>query len=300
MRTLLTIAALRIKSFTRNTLLMSVVGTVMFLMLHNAVHAQSSGRYADVNGLRMYYELHGEGSPLLLLHGGGSTIQTTFGRILPFFAGTHLVIAPEQQGHGHTGDIDRPLSFDQMADDTVALLDHLDIQQVDVLGFSNGGNVALALAIRHPERVRKLVAASVFFNKDGLYPPVLESFHTASADNMPTLYREAYREVAPNPQDLPTLVSKLMTNLLQFEGLSPEQLAKIQSPTLLLHGNNDVAPVEHILEFSHLISNSQLAVFPGGHGAYLGEAMAGKQGSKVPELTAILIEEFLEEPTSNE
>ncbi|HWE24256.1 MAG TPA: alpha/beta hydrolase, partial [Myxococcales bacterium] len=109
--------------------------------------------YASLNGLRMYYEEHGQGRPLVLLHGGGSTVQTSFGEIIPKLARTHLLIAPEQQGHGHTADIDRPLSFEQMADDTAALLDRLGVRDADVLGFSNGGMVALQLAIRHPEHV---------------------------------------------------------------------------------------------------------------------------------------------------
>ncbi|HEY6476352.1 MAG TPA: alpha/beta hydrolase [Polyangia bacterium] len=116
--------------------------------------------YASVNGLRLYYEEHGSGPPLVLLHGGGSTVQTSFGAIIPELARTHHVIAPEQQAHGHSGDRDRPLSFEQMTDDTAALLAQLGVVQADVLGFSNGGVVALQLAIRHRRLVRRLVVCS--------------------------------------------------------------------------------------------------------------------------------------------
>jgi predicted alpha/beta-fold hydrolase len=117
--------------------------------------------YAPVNGLKMYYEIHGpvrgKNPPLVLLHGGGSTIDTTFGKVLPFLAKTRQVIAFEQQGHGHTADIvDRPFTFEQSADDTVALMNHLEIEKADFFGFSNGGNIALQIAIRYPNRVRKL------------------------------------------------------------------------------------------------------------------------------------------------
>src|SRR5215831_20910871 len=132
--------------------------------------------YAAVNGLRIYYEEHGSGRPLVLLHGGGSTVQTSFGAIIPQLARTHHLIAPEQQGHGHTADIDRPLSFEQMADDTAALLEQLRVANADVLGFSNGGMVALQLAIRHPARVRRLILCSSFYAHEGLSPALRQGF----------------------------------------------------------------------------------------------------------------------------
>jgi pimeloyl-ACP methyl ester carboxylesterase len=119
-------------------------------MNSNSTHDTSG--YAPVNGLKMYYEIHGTGFPLVLIHGGGSTLQTTFGRVLPEFAKTHKVIAVEMQAHGHTADIDRPLSFSQDADDIAALLDYLHINKADVFGFSNGASTTLQFAIRHPER----------------------------------------------------------------------------------------------------------------------------------------------------
>src|SRR5512144_1257755 len=131
---------------------------------------RNTGRYAFVNGLKMYYEIHGSGIPLVLLHGGGSTIQSTFGRILPRLAEKHMVIAVELQAHGHTPDIDRPLSFEQDADDVAELLKQLHISKVDIFGFSNGASTTLELAIRHPEHVNKIVVASTMFKKKGSYP----------------------------------------------------------------------------------------------------------------------------------
>jgi pimeloyl-ACP methyl ester carboxylesterase len=120
--------------------------------------AAKSG-YAPVNGLSMYYEIHGTGRPLVLLHGGGSTIDTSFGEVLPSFAKTRQVIAFEQQGHGHTADVDRPFTFEQSADDAASLLRFLEIERADFFGYSNGGNIALQIGIRHPRVVRKLIMA---------------------------------------------------------------------------------------------------------------------------------------------
>jgi pimeloyl-ACP methyl ester carboxylesterase len=129
--------------------------------------------YAPINGLSMYYEIYGEGRPLILLHGAYMTIDT-MGPILPGLAATRQVIAAEQQGHGHTADIDRPITYEQMADDTAALLAHLDVGEADVFGFSMGGGVALQLAIRHPAVVRRLVVASASYTSDGMHQVAVE------------------------------------------------------------------------------------------------------------------------------
>ena len=129
--------------------------------------AQTTGKYANVNGLKMYYEIHGEGTPLVLIHGGGSTIQTTFGKTLPLFAQHHKVIAVEMQAHGHTSDRDSPESFTQDADDIAALLKYLKIDKADIFGFSNGGHTAMQIGISHPEIVNKLIIVSAFYKRDG-------------------------------------------------------------------------------------------------------------------------------------
>lgn len=130
--------------------------------------------YAHVNGLNMYYEIQGAGQPLILLHGGISTIGTSFGKLRPALAGRWKTIAVEQQAHGHTADIDRPLRFEQMADDTAALLGTLGIAKADFLGYSDGGNVAFAVAIRHPELMERVVLAGTNFNNEGLDPDILK------------------------------------------------------------------------------------------------------------------------------
>jgi pimeloyl-ACP methyl ester carboxylesterase len=218
--------------------------------------------YAPVNDLRMYYEIHGAGRPLLLLHGGPTTIDSSFGAILPSLAETRQVIAVEQQGHGHTADIDRPLSFEQMADDTAALLRHLGIEQVDVFGYSDGGNVGLGLAIRHPDLVRKLAIAGTNYNNDGLYPEFLAFFERASPDDLGEL-REAYEAVAPRPGDWPTLVAKVKRLGAEFAGWRPEDIRAIEAPTLVIIGDSDIVRPEHAVELFRLLSHAQLAVLPG-------------------------------------
>jgi len=223
--------------------------------------------YAPVNGLDMYYEIHGtangQNPPLVLLHGGGSTIDTSFGKVLQTFAKTRQVIAFEQQGHGHTADIDRSFTFEQTADDTAALLRHLKIERADFFGYSNGGNVALQFAIRHADSVRKLVLASAMFDHDGLYPEFWESIQHATPQNMPAELRDAYLKVAPNPEELPSFVAKSVNRMLEFKDWRPEDIKSINAPTLVINGDADVVRPEHAVLMFRLLPHSQLAIFPG-------------------------------------
>jgi len=252
--------------------------------------------YAPVRGLHMYYEDVGHGRPLVLIHGGGSTAQTTFGAIMPALAKKHRVIAPEMQAHGHTADIDRPLSFEHMADDTEALLAQLGVRDADVLGFSNGGMVAMQLAIRHPERVRRLIICSSFYAHEGLVPSLREGFANASAANMPVVLREAYRLAAPNPDGLEAFVQKTVAMMRSFPDIPEATLRALKHPMLVMAGDADVVTIEHEARLAHLVPHAQLAVFPGsGHGTYLGVAEAAKPDSPLPSLALQMIESFLDE-----
>jgi pimeloyl-ACP methyl ester carboxylesterase len=219
--------------------------------------------YAPVNGLRMYYEVHGTGRPLVLLHGGGSTIDTSFGEVLPSFARRRQVMAFEQQGHGHTADIDRPFTFEQSADDTAALLRYLKIERADFFGYSNGGNIALQIAIRHPEVVRKLVVASAMFRRDGLSPDFWESMRHATPENMPPELRDAYLKVAPHPEQLPTFHDKCARRMLEFKDWRPQDIQSIDAPTMVMIGDADVVRPEHAVQMFRLLPHAQLAVLPG-------------------------------------
>jgi pimeloyl-ACP methyl ester carboxylesterase len=254
--------------------------------------------YAPVNGLKMYYEIHGTANgntpPLVLLHGGGSTIETSFGKVLPALAKTRQVIAFEQQGHGHTADIvDRPFTFEQSADDTAGLLRHLKIGKADFFGYSNGGHIALQMAVHHSKLVRKLVVESAMFDRDGSDPGFWKSFEHAKLDDMPPELRKAYLGVAPHPEDLPTLFAKCVQRMLNFKGWTSEDIRSINAPTLVMIGDHDIVRPEHAVEMFRLLPHAQLAVLPGT------DHMTLVNRADSAEWQVSMIEAFLEAPAPN-
>src|SRR6476661_10082113 len=234
------------------------------------INNHSNTGYSTVNGLDMYYEVHGNGSPLVLIHGGGSTIQTTFGNILPLLAQNRKVIAMELQAHGHTSDRDAELSFEQDADDVAALLRNLQILKADVLGFSNGAQTAMEIAFRHPELVNKLILASTITRRDVAPPEFWNGFDTATLDVLPPPLREGYLKANNSEAGLLRMFKRDVHRMKNFKGWMNEQLSSIQAPTLVINGNHDVGTMERPIEICRLIPNAQLAIFPGGHGTYLG------------------------------
>jgi pimeloyl-ACP methyl ester carboxylesterase len=177
-------------------------------MTHTTQSAVTTG-YAPVNGLQMHYEVHGDGQPLVLLHGAFSAIGTSFGNVLPGLARSRQVIGLEMQAHGHTADIDRPLSLEQMADDTVAALRHLGIERADLFGYSMGAAVALRVAVRHPDVVRKLVLASVTYTMDGIHPGLMDGLGEMTPEMMHgSPWHEEYLRIAPRPEDFAVLFEK--------------------------------------------------------------------------------------------
>jgi pimeloyl-ACP methyl ester carboxylesterase len=190
---------------------------------------KAKGDYAAVNGLRMYHEIHGSGQPLVLLHGGFGVIDM-FGQVLSALAQTRQVIGVELQGHGNTADIDRPLTFAQLADDVAALIEHLGLEQADMFGFSLGGGVALQTAIRHPEVVRKLALASTPYKRDGWYPENLAAMGAISVETFAgTPIHEAYLKTSPRPDAWPTVVAK-MRQLLAEDYDWAEGVATLKTP----------------------------------------------------------------------
>ena len=249
--------------------------------------------YAPVNGLNMYYEIHGEGTPLVLIHGGGSTIQTSFSKILPLLSQHYKVIAVELQAHGHTNDRESAESFEQDADDVAGLLEHLKINKAHFLGFSNGGNTAMQIAIRHPGLINKLIVISSFYKRDGMIPGFFEGMQKATIENMPGLLKTYYLQINNDKKGLQTMFDKDRARMLGFNDWNDEQLHSIQAPTFLIIGEHDVVTPEHAVKMSKLIPNSQLMILPGTHGSFIGEVCAAEEGSKMPELTVAIIEEFL-------
>ncbi len=232
--------------------------------------------YASVNGLEMYYEIHGSGPPLVLLHGAFSAIGTSFGALLPSLAESRQVIAFEMQAHGRTADIDRPLSIEQMADDVAAALRKLRIERADIFGYSMGASVALHLAIRHPDVVRKLVLASVAYNLSGVHPGLMDGLAEMKPEMMyGSMWHEEYTRIAPNPDDFATLFAKKTQMDRNLEDVPAEVIESIEVPTLLIIGDSDLVRPEHAVEMFRLLGggvfgdtpaglpHSQLAVLPG-------------------------------------
>jgi pimeloyl-ACP methyl ester carboxylesterase len=198
----------------------------------------------------------------VLLHGGGDTIETSFGHVLPEFARDRQVIAFEQQGYGYTADIaDRPFSFEQ--EDTAALLQYLHVDQADVLGFSSGGTIALPVAIRHLRMVRKLVIASGFFSRDGGNPAFWNEFAHAQPQDMPKELRDGYLAVAPYPENLQIFFGKVVQRMRDFKDIPTDTIRGIRAPSLVIIGDADVVRPEHGVEEFSLLPHARLAVLPG-------------------------------------
>jgi pimeloyl-ACP methyl ester carboxylesterase len=233
--------------------------------------------YAPVNGLQMYYEIHGsgDGTPLLLLHGGLVNIDLQFGHVLPALAQGRRVVATDLQGHGRTTDIDRPLSTADLESDVIGLLGHLGLGPVDVFGFSLGGAVALRLAVRNPELVRKLVVGSISFNAEGTRQENVTGVGRMTVDMIAgTPMEQDYRAKSPNPDKLQDLLDKIGAFMATETGWTDDEIRGIEAPTLITVGDCDMVPLSHAVRFLQLrggdvngdfvgVPTSQLAVFPG-------------------------------------
>jgi pimeloyl-ACP methyl ester carboxylesterase len=251
--------------------------------------------YAPVNGIKMYYEIHGSGKgvPLVLLNGGGSTIDVTYSKLLPILSRHRAVIALEEQGHGRTTDREQPFRAETSAKDIVSLLDVLNVKQADVMGFSNGAGVAMQVAIHHPDRIRKMIFVSYMTKRSGAQPWLWSTMKKANFETMPQPLKEAFLKVNPDPQKLKSMCEKDIERIQNFKDVPDQDVKSIRAPTLVMAGDQDVTKPEHAVELSQLIPNSRLVILPGTHGEFLGELLSAKEGSHAPEWTAGLIEEFL-------
>jgi pimeloyl-ACP methyl ester carboxylesterase len=232
--------------------------------------------YAPVNGLEMYYEIHGTGQPLVLLHGAFSAIGTSFGQLLPELAKSRQVIGFELQAHGRTADIDRPLSLEQMADDAAAALKQLGIPQADIFGYSMGAGVALQVALRHPDVLRKLVFMSATYTLSGVHPGLMEGLGEMKPEMMHgSQWHEEYMRIAPRPEDFARFFAKKTQMDRQIKDVPAEAIRAIKAPVLLIIGDSDLVRPEHAVEMFRLLGGgvfgdmppglpaSQLAVLPG-------------------------------------
>ena len=247
------------------------------MQMHGQEQVAKSG-YAPVDGLKMYYEIHGQGQPLILIHGGLGS-GDMFSTILPELSRGREVITVDLQAHGRTADIERPISYEAMADDIAALIRYLRIAPADVMGYSVGGEVALRTEIQHPDVVRRLVIVSATFRRDGWYPEIVAGMShlgTQAAEQMKqTPMYQSYVRSAPRPQDWPILCTKLGTMFRQDYDWSAD-VAKIKSPVLLTFGDADAVRTANAVQFFELLggghrdagfdgsgmSNTRLAILP--------------------------------------
>ncbi|HEY9227766.1 MAG TPA: alpha/beta hydrolase [Gemmatimonadaceae bacterium] len=239
----------------------------------------SNGQYANVNGIKLYYEIHGAGKPLILLHGGLGAIEM-FGPNLEALAKTRQVIGVDLQGHGRTADIDRPLSIPAMGDDIAALIKHLKLDRPDVMGYSLGGGVAAQVAIRHPQLVGKLVLASIVLRRNAFFPEILAQQVQVTAEMAEMMKQtpmyQLYSALAPRVEDWPRLLQKIGELMLQDYDFTND-FSTIKSRTMIIAGDSDIAPAAHAVEIFGLLGggkrdggwdgsgrpNAQLAILPG-------------------------------------
>jgi pimeloyl-ACP methyl ester carboxylesterase len=259
--------------------------------------------YAPINGLNMYYEIHGDenpGTPLVLLHGGMSATGTSFGMLLPGLAKSRRVISIEQQAHGRTADIERPLTMPHMAGDTAAMLRHLNVEQADVLGYSMGAGIALQVAIDHPEMVRKLVFISLYYNEAGAQPGQNEGMEGLKPEHLHgTPFYDEYMSIAPRPDDFPALIERVKEMSAHVQDWPAEALRGIKSHVLTIIADADIVQAEHAVEMFRLFGGgapdytdtprSQLAVIPGTNHVTVVHH---------PELLLPMLESFLGSPTA--
>jgi pimeloyl-ACP methyl ester carboxylesterase len=269
----------------------------------NETNADFKSGYAPINGLNMYYEIHGAsnpGTPLVLLHGGMSATGTSFGMLLPGLAKSRRVISIEQQAHGRTADIDRPLRIPQMAGDTVAMLRYLGVEQADLLGYSLGAGIALQVAIEHTDMVRKVVFISLYYNEAGAQPGQSEGMSNIKPEHLHgTPFYDEYMSIAPRPDDFPVLLERVKEMNAHVQDWPAEALRGIKSHVLNIIADADIVQAEHAVEMFRLFGGgapdytdaprSQLAVIPGTNHVTVVHR---------PELLVPMIESFLGSPTA--
>jgi len=258
-----------------NGLLIKGSMLIIFVVTVTRITAQKPGNYASVSGLKMYYEIHGQGTPLVLLHGAFNTINLAFGQLIPELSKNHKVIAVELQGHGRTADIDRPFSFESMADDVAALLKYLKTDSADILGYSMGGATAMQLAIRHPQAVRKMIVISAAYKYEGWSPEtraILPQLTPEMFEGTPI--KTDYDSLAPDPKHWTQFVNKMKKFVSTPFDFKAEKIKQIKSPALIISADGDGLLPEHAVELYRLLGGkymvdfgpmpgTQLAILPG-------------------------------------
>ena len=248
----------------------AIILTAIFNCLMTTIFGQTKTGYAQVNGIKMYYEVHGSGKPLVLLHGAFNSINTGFEQIIPALSKTRQVIAVELQGHGRTQDIDRPFSFESMADDVAALLKFLKTDSADIFGYSMGGGVAQQVAIRHPALVRRLIITSSVYKYEGWSPETRAILPMLTPEMFePTPIKQEYDKLAPDPKHWKEFINKMKKFVTTTYDFGAERIKAIKSPTLIIIGDGDGVLPEHAVDMYRLRGGSYMVDFGPIHAAQL-------------------------------
>src|SRR5438876_1733152 len=231
---------------------LSMLLTMLFSGIVSGQQKPTTG-YAPVNGLKMYYEIHGSGEPVVLLHGAFMAISGDWNDWIGELSKTRKVIAVEMQGHGRTADIPRDITYENLADDVAALLEQLKIPRVDLIGYSMGGAVAMQCAIRHPDKVRKVVVISSTFRRDGMVKEALDAFPKLTADAFKGSPIEAeYKKLSPTPDDFPHFVKRLLATASKGHDFGADKLKATKALMFFIHGDADGVRLEHVAEMFRL------------------------------------------------
>lgn len=263
-------------------------------MMKQMNNASFQNGYSEVNGIKMYYEIYGEGKPLVLIHGGGSTIQSNFGQVIQMLAEDRKVIAMELQAHGRTNDRNRDSSFEQDADDVATLMKNLNIGKADFFGFSNGGTTTIQIAIRHPEIVNKIILGSALYKRDGIPTQFWDFMKQANLSSMPQELVKAYLEVTPNRKGLQIMHDRDAKRMVNFKDIPDELIKTIKAKSLIIIGERDIVTPEHAIEMQRKIAGAELAIIPGVHGEYIGEITTLKSNFKQSAFVIPMIKRFLD------
>ncbi|NIF04711.1 alpha/beta hydrolase [Chryseobacterium sp. Tr-659] len=249
--------------------------------------------YKHVNGIQLYYEIYGEGEPLVLIHGGGSSILYDFTEVITRLNGKFKLIGIDLQNHGRSEHRDIPETFEQDADDVAALLTALNINKASFWGFSNGGNTVLQIGYRHPEIVEKLVAASAFYKKEGMMDGFFEGMMEATFESMPEPLKINFLQINPDFSKLENLFDKDCKRMQTFEDWDDKVLTSIPSPILFISADKDVMKPEHTVAMWRLVKDAQLIILPGTHGAYMMPDFDGSIDENLINFTVQEVEKFL-------
>lgn len=249
--------------------------------------------YKRVNGIRLYYEIYGSGKPLVLIHGGGSSILYDFKEVITKLESKFQLIGIDLQNHGRSEHRDIPETFQQDADDVAALLAEINIDKASFWGFSNGGNTVMQIAHRHPNIVEKMVVASAFYKKEGMIDGFFEGMQEATFESMPEPFKINFLNLNPDFSKLENLFDKDCKRMQTFEDWGDEVLTSIQSPTLFISGDKDVMKPEHTVAMWRLVKNSKLMILPATHGTYMMADFDESINENLLDFTVKEVEQFL-------